>query len=232
VSEVVHDLRAPLAVMRSQCAELETSLPAAKTADLALLRRTVEAMAARVDELLEDGAVATAPQPVDAGGLLVGIVDRMRPLARARGVMLRVDARPRAMVLGRPQALESAVQNLLDNALRYAPRGTTVRCLAIQRGGEVTIAIQDEGPGVAETDRERVLDPGEIGPGGQTGLGLGMAARIASEHQGSVRLDRGFAGGTCALLTLPASNVRPAQRRRRRNASVRGPFDGPVRAAR
>jgi two-component system osmolarity sensor histidine kinase EnvZ len=131
----------------------------------------------------------------------------MRQRAERRGVTLDI-AMERPVVLPlRPTAFHRCLGNLVDNACRYARWiGISVR----QREDLVEIAVEDDGPGIPEAMREKVLepfvrlDPQLDGESGGTGLGLTIARDVVLAHGGDLRLDRSRRGGLKAILRMPA----------------------------
>jgi signal transduction histidine kinase len=109
--------------------------------------------------------------------------------------------------LARPMALRRVVSNLVDNALKYAGRAE-VKLTAEPH--EVVVAVEDPGPGIPRSQREKVFEPFYRGDGarnpdaGGVGLGLSVARSIAREHGGDVVLAGRKGGGLSARLELPA----------------------------
>jgi signal transduction histidine kinase len=108
--------------------------------------------------------------------------------------------------VGRPQALKRCVGNLVDNALKY---GHSAALLVNDAPERLIIRVRDRGPGVPETEIERVFDPfyrlesSRSRDTGGTGLGLSIARQIAQLHGGTVSLKNLSDGGLDAVLTLP-----------------------------
>ncbi len=201
LAAVSHDLRTPLTRMR-----LALELAGAED-DPALgeLRTDVDEMAKLVESYLAfargEGREAVEPTP------LMPILDGMRERAERSGVPLEISMeRPVTLPL-RPLAFRRCLANLVDNACRYAGWiGVTVRW----REDFVEIAVEDDGPGIPEAFRERVLEPffrldeGRGGQDGGTGLGLTIARDVVLGHGGDLKLDRSSRGGLRALLRMPA----------------------------
>jgi len=103
------------------------------------------------------------------------------------------------------------MDNLLDNASRYAPELSTVRIAARREGGEWVFEVSDQGPGVATQQRSRIFerfartDSARTRDGGGAGLGLALGAAIAAAHGGSLRLVEDAGPGATFELRLPAT---------------------------
>jgi two-component system sensor histidine kinase SenX3 len=102
--------------------------------------------------------------------------------------------------------LAQAIENVLDNALRFAPPGTSVDIHAAREGGTLRVSIRDQGPGIPEGERSQLFLPFHRGSsaGSQTGLGLAFAAEVLRHHGGQISLAPGPPPGTTFLLELPA----------------------------
>jgi signal transduction histidine kinase len=115
-------------------------------------------------------------------------------------------------VVGDREELERVVRNLLDNAERYA--ASTVRVELSQQASVVELVVEDDGPGIAAADRERVferftrLDDSRSRAGGGAGLGLAIVREIVVAHHGSVGITASANGsrGTRVTLTMPGTN--------------------------
>ena len=201
LAAVSHDLRTPLTRMQL---ELEL-LGDAQDPVLSGLRQDVGEMSKLVEEYLgfARGEGREQVEPTD----LEPVLESMRQRAERRGVTLDI-AMERPVVLPlRPTAFHRCLGNLVDNACRYARWiGISVR----QREDLVEIAVEDDGPGIPESMREKVLepfvrlDPQLDGESGGTGLGLTIARDVVLAHGGDLRLDRSRRGGLKAILRMPA----------------------------
>ncbi|MCZ0961712.1 ATP-binding protein [Paracoccus benzoatiresistens] len=123
---------------------------------------------------------------------------------RDKGMTARIDCPDTAAFAGERQDLEEMIGNLTDNAVKW---GRSQLAITVTRADRLTIRIEDDGPGMAETDAPRALIRGgrldEQGASG-SGLGLAIAADLAALHGGDLRLDRARLGGLSAILDLPA----------------------------
>jgi two-component system OmpR family sensor kinase len=117
----------------------------------------------------------------------------MAPRAGLRAIEIGVDAVRDFPLQGQPEALRILLRNLVDNAIKYTPTGGRVDVSVVDEAGDTVVVVEDSGPGVAESDRARVLDrfyrvPGETAPG--SGLGLAIVSAIAQWHGAQLSLDR------------------------------------------
>ena len=217
IADASHDLRTPLAVMRS---ELEVALAAGDLAPeaaevLASTAEEVERMSRIVGNLLalaqfDQGALELFVRPVDLRDVAESTAATLRPLAAAKGLTIEVTgANP--VVDGDRERLGQVVTNLVDNAVKYTARGS-VRLDTWRDGTEAGISVTDSGPGIppdelirvfdrfyrTDTARSRVVDG--------SGLGLAIAQEIVHAHHGRIWADRDPDGGTrvCFALPLPA----------------------------
>src|SRR5690606_29101294 len=142
---------------------------------------------------------ATPVAPVVDDILLV-----LRRPAEDRGLRIGIDCAPAARFAGERHDLEEMLGNLLENAVKFAR--SAVHVSAGNLAGRLTITIEDDGPGMADSDHARALTRGgrldEMGPPG-AGLGLAIVADLAGLHGGGLVLGRSKPGGLKAVLTLP-----------------------------
>src|SRR5439155_4578890 len=130
-------------------------------------------------------------------GLVVAeAVDAVRPEAAARNVVLDVEEPPAGLtVLGDRRQLASAVRRLADNAVRYSDAGGTVSVKVGHHAGQVAVVVRDEGMGIAPRDLGRVFErfyrteAARARHAEGAGLGLAIAAGVASAHGGQVAVD-------------------------------------------
>ena len=196
LSGVSHDLRTPLTRMKLELSMMDG--PEAE--DLA---RDVAAMERIIDTFLDfarEGAAA-APEPVDVLGLLREAVETAAP-----GGAVEVSGEAATVPL-QPGGMRRALANLLGNALQY---GARARASVAVGGQAVTFTVEDDGPGIAELDRDAVtrpfsrLDGARSNTRGNVGLGLSIVRDVARAHGGTLRLGRSEAlGGLKAEIVIP-----------------------------
>ena len=219
IADASHELRTPLAVMR---AELDVSLRDAGLADdarevLESAREEVDRMSRTVDNLLtlaqvDEGRLELLTTRVSLREVIDGAVRPLRPLAEARGVELRVEA-TEVEAQADPQRLHQAVTNLVENALKFTPRGGTVRVHDWRTGDEVGFTVSDDGPGIPAEARAHLFDRFYRVDGarsravGGSGLGLAICREIAVAHGGNVWVDSEEGRGSSFSLALPADRA-------------------------
>ena len=167
-----------------------------------MIKRAIDRMARLTDDLLALArldAPANGHEPVALAALLEDAREEFAAAAAARGVELEAVVEPGRAVAGDRDVLKRAVANLLDNAVRVAPRGSSVRLAHGEQDGWAWLAVADEGPGIAPEHQEWIFDrfwradDGRTRPGGGSGLGLAIVRQIA---RGPPRLRRrALAGG-------------------------------------
>ena len=197
---VAHDLRTPLTALRIRA---ETAPPHDAQRMIADIER-MSAMITDVLDFLQYDARPVHLARLDLVAVLSDIVARRRELSQPVSL---AEFDGEALIDGDPQALERAINNLIDNGLRYAG---AVDIRLEQTGGSIEIHIDDEGPGLPPEALSRVFAPFERletsrnRKTGGTGLGLAIVARIVSTHGGQARLSNRRPSGLRATLSFPA----------------------------
>ena len=229
VADASHELRTPIAIIRGE-ADVTLRRSTRDEAEYREALHVIQDESVRLSRIVDDLFLLAR---VDAGSLigehrdvaiaeLVGTAAHsVRSLAESRGVSLQVnetDLTDKLRVHGDSVLLHRLVLNLLDNALKHAPSGSTVHMRVDATDQLVHIDVQDEGPGVPPAMRDRLFerfvhsassqpDDGASGHGGGAGLGLAIAQAIAHAHGGHIALcpftDR--AGGASFRASLPRS---------------------------
>jgi len=213
VADASHELQSPLAAART---DLEVALAHPGGAEWTDVARDLLEENGRMERLVADllfvaradeaGLRLAAPAPIDLHEVVVEEAARVFGSSR---VAVDTSAVTGAVVLGRRDDLARAVRNLLDNAARHAASMVTVELRATD--DTVTLVVEDDGPGVAPGDRERIFerftrldDARTRGPSpGGTGLGLAIVREIVVAHAGRVAVEDGTTGARF-VVTLPA----------------------------
>lgn len=210
---VAHDIRRPLATVQMLAQAIVNDHDHHAMGPTELARRIV----ARIDDLLEFTDVLLADSVADDGSIrevrLDPLVGRALDLhgGRADTSLVTVDVPDHLTVVGREGQLLHAVLNLLGNVAQHAGPAANVAISATSRDGSVLLLVDDDGPGVAPEDRERILAPGTRLTTATGGHGLGLAAvdLVARVHGGRVMVDDSPLGGLRVGLALPADTRAP-----------------------
>ena len=223
-ADVSHELKNPIASLRSALDSLErVDRPDLRAQLMAIAQDDVR----RLDRLVTDIAEAsrvdaelsrTRFEPIDLGLLIEKMVIAREARGVPRGVRLAF-ARPRkdvAVVLGEEGRLVRVLDNLIDNAVSFSPDGGLVRIIATVADDQVLVSVEDEGPGVPESEREHIfrrfhsVRPEGEGFGKHSGLGLAIARSIVEGHQGRISIgDREDAQrGASFVVRLPMAVAR------------------------
>jgi signal transduction histidine kinase len=214
VQDASHELRNPLAVMRTS---LDVALEDPATSRSTWrdvgggVRDTVDRMSAVVDELLQaarDDVPKAHTQVFDPADILRSVGGSVSLAAKNRKVTTVVAAEP-GEVDGDPAAIQRVVANLMDNAVRYAPAGSTIQVSGACRDRAYDIRVHDEGAGIPLAEVDKVFERGRRDPDSPgLGLGLAIARDIVTAHRGEIDLvGAGSPGsGTTVRVRLPMAN--------------------------
>jgi two-component system sensor histidine kinase BaeS len=205
LSAISHDLRTPLAALLASVESIRDGVAEDPDAYLNGMERQVMALGALVDDLqlhtrLASGTLDMVETRVDLTELADEAIETLHPLARRNDVHLALEASGRIAVDGDAAQLARVIRNLLDNAIRHSPAGSTVHTCVEANGSGVVLRVVDEGDGFPSEMRERAFDPFTRGDParnvttGTAGLGLAIARGIVSAHGGSVSVLDGPGG--------------------------------------
>lgn len=205
VADAAHELRSPLAALKLQVQLLRrASDPAAHEQAVQRLAAGIDRATRLVEQLLTlarneaHAAAGGETVPVDLAALAREAIADALPGAESRRIDLGLARADAVSVAGHVDALRILLRNLVDNAVKYTPEGGRVDLTVQQEGGGVVLVVEDSGPGLAESDRERVWDRFYRAPdAGASGSGLGLAIvrSVAQLHGAELALDRSAALG-------------------------------------
>jgi hypothetical protein len=211
---IAHDLRTPLTELRARLEATAGSMREdARGGEIQSAIEDVDHLIEIFNALLrladvKSGIRRSGFRQIDLGAILGDVAELYAPLAEANGLVLKVDAAPGLFAHGDPHLLMQALGNLVDNAIKFTPRTGTIS-LSLRRTGpaQVELSVADTGPGIADTDKARVVRQFERGPGSDkapgVGLGLSLADAIAGLHGGRLDLTDNPTGGLVAALAVP-----------------------------
>ncbi|MBM4265077.1 MAG: HAMP domain-containing histidine kinase [Deltaproteobacteria bacterium] len=213
--DIAHDLRGPISRLRSR---IEVALLGSH--DEATYRETLEKTIQDADAILkvfnslltiahaESGEPRARFAPVDLARIAGDAVEIYEPVAEEAGVALELEASSEPVTIaGDPSLLGQAIANLLDNAVKYVPRGGRVTVRVAAADGRARVSVADDGPGIPEAFRDKAfdrfsrLDESRGSPG--SGLGLSLVRAVARLHEGEVSLG-GAKPGLVVTLELPS----------------------------
>jgi signal transduction histidine kinase len=227
VSSVSHELRTPLTSIRGYVEMLRDGdagqLDPGQVRMLGVVERNTDRLLALIEDLLtlsriESGAFRTTLADIDLAALLRSCAEVVEVQARAGQVALVVDVDPDLPgVRGDGHQLERVVLNLLTNAIKFSPPGSTATLRAVRQGEEARIDVIDEGMGIPEAEQARLFSrffrsstaQEKAVPG--TGLGLVIAKAAVDNHGGSITVDSAPGRGTTFTVVLPGQPVAVAR---------------------
>ncbi len=199
---VSHELKTPLAALREGVALLEDGVTGELNSNqrevARILHHNTMLLQGQIEALLRFNAAAFEArqlrrQRTDVLGLVQEQVETQRLQWQARGLRIEVQGEPVTLPVD-PDKLGTAIANLLSNAIRFSPPQGTILVKLLQLPGRVSLDISDQGPGVAQADRERIFEPfyrGEHQPEDAvrgTGIGLSIVQEYIAAHGGRVSL--------------------------------------------
>jgi heavy metal sensor kinase len=229
MADASHELRTPIAIMRSE-AEVALSEPDTSTRELresiAIFRDETKRLTGIVEDLFmlaraDAGQYKLTPKEFYLDELAGEVVRAVRTLAAERDLTLQLDAAQEMLFRGDENLMRRLLLNLIDNAIKYTPRGGGVTVSCRREGDRYLIKVSDTGPGIpvvagphiferfyrADSARSRVEDDG-AGLTSGAGLGLSIARWIAEAHDGTVELLHSSETGSVFQLTLNPSTAR------------------------
>jgi signal transduction histidine kinase len=218
VATASHELRTPLTMLQGTMELLDEDLRDGLDIEDAQeqvtnARRELRRLSALASELLDlsrlDAAVQLRSEPVELGELARAVAAEFGLRAAELDVPIEVVPAPEpCWAKADPAACARVVRILIDNALRYAPKGEPIVVITEQIGNRIVVEVADRGPGVPEDERERIFERFHRGraAGAESGFGLGLAiGRELAERMGGTLLLEDSDVGACFQLALPAT---------------------------
>lgn len=197
VADAAHELRSPLTAMSLQAERLaDTEMSELARERLTALRQGIERGRSLLDQLLTlakaQSAADLPKSPVSVQGIYRRVLEDLMPLAEAKHIDIGVEGTQDAEVWASELDMIAVVKNLVDNAIRYTPKGGQVDLSVRVSQGKAELHIQDNGPGIPLAERDRVFDPFYRTLGSEqigSGLGLSIVQTIAHRIGAEIRLD-------------------------------------------
>lgn len=206
-----HELRTPLAALKTR-AQLVTGKLSSQPELRADMGQFVEALdrAAHVIDRLLEFARLSGPSHVDAvldlSALVEDVAREAGPDAIAKRIEYGVDIAPGVLVSGNSATLRLAMRNIVENAVKFTPRGGEIAIGLVRNQGWARVVVSDDGPGLQPGDEQRVFErfwrANSEQPG--SGLGLALVAKVAAAHGGHAVARRRIPNGLDVELSLPA----------------------------
>jgi heavy metal sensor kinase len=212
-SDASHELRTPLTVIRGQL-EVLARQPDPAGQDVRRVERLVRTEILRMERLVDDLLVLARadeqeflrPRTIDLPSFARELIDAARTTADRR---FELGSIPEGTIEADPDRLVQALRNLLRNAVEYTSAGGVVRLTASAEGDRLTLAVEDDGPGIPPAHRERVFDrfhrtdSARTRVRGGAGLGLAIAREVAEAHGGRIWAAESPEGGARVAIELP-----------------------------
>jgi two-component system, OmpR family, sensor histidine kinase SenX3 len=222
VANISHELKTPVGAMSLLAEALADAAddPEAVRRFAGRMQHETDRLSRLVQDVIELSRLQGhdplgSPALVQLDSVVAEAVDRARLMAEARQISLVCGGAHGLAVMGDPRQLATALGNLVDNAARYGPVGSRVAIstgLVEEPGGRVAeISVTDEGPGIAEAERDRIFerfyrtDAARSRQTGGTGLGLSIVKHVAAGHGGEATVWSAEGTGSTFTLRLPAA---------------------------
>ena len=217
VSNASHELKTPLSTMKILIESLlyqDPIDPGMAKEFLGNVNDEIDRLNHIVSDLLtlvniDSGAMKLKLGELDLAALVQNQVKRLSPLARENGVELECDAGGAMKITGDALKLEQVIYNVIDNAIKYTPRGGEVHCSLSRSGRMAVVKIADTGEGIPADDLPHIfdrfyrVDKARSRATGGTGLGLSIVKQIVLSHGGSITPESTLGKGTTFTIQLP-----------------------------
>jgi two-component system, OmpR family, sensor histidine kinase CiaH len=211
VADASHELRTPLAVIRANAEFIQQGQP--QSDEAAEIVSETDRLTALIEAMLAlaqgEHDAELGHEQIDLGAVVDGSAESMRPLAAERQVTLDVSAAPDLTVAGNREQLRQLVVILVDNALRYTPRGGRVDVDVARQDGSAVLAVSDTGIGIEQSALDRVFerfyraDEARNRDSGGAGLGLAIARKLVADHGGRIAAHSAPGEGSTFTVSLP-----------------------------
>jgi heavy metal sensor kinase len=232
-ADASHELRTPLSVIRGigEVGLGETRTPAEYKEAMGSMLEEVDRLTTLVDTLLrlshgDAGTVRLRRERADLGHLASEVSTSLALLAEERNQRLAVDVAEGVVLSIDRLVLREAITNIVDNAIKYSPSGSTIHVRVRAEQGRAVLEVQDEGPGIPREHRERIfdrffrVDEGRSRERGGAGLGLAIARWAVEVNGGRISVDDTRSRGAAFRIVLPIDVNTDVQGSRQREGQV------------
>ena len=210
VADASHELRTPLTSVQANLELLQAAGEDEQAVESALA--STKRMSRLVSDLLllarADAGRRAARTELDLSATAAEALEEVAPLAGER--KLEGELGEPLPLVGNPDELHRLVRNLLENAVRHTPKGSTVKLRASREGSDAVLEVSDDGPGLAPGMEKQIFErfvrgdgPADTAAGGGSGLGLAIVRAVAESHGGSVEAGSSSSGGARFTVRLP-----------------------------
>ena len=210
VADASHELRTPLTSVQANLELLQAAGEDEQAVESALA--STKRMSRLVSDLLllarADTGRRAARTGLDLSATAAEALEEVAPLAGER--KLEGELGEPLPLVGNPDELHRLVRNLLENAVRHTPEGSTVKLRASREGSDAVLEVSDDGPGIAPGMEKQIFErfvrgdgPADTAAGGGSGLGLAIVRAVAESHGGSVEAGSSSSGGARFTVRMP-----------------------------
>jgi len=203
---LAHEVRTPLGILRSSAQMLSTESLSPEGKEL---QQIIESETERLNRLVSsllDSARTRPPQiaPTDLHVLISHAATLLAAQARDRAIALKLELHASDPMLDcDAEQITQVLLNLIMNAIQILPAGSQIVISAADTPNQLLLAVNDDGPGVAEEDRHRIFEPFVFKREGGIGLGLAVVRQIVRSHGGDISAEKSTLGGACFRVWLP-----------------------------
>ncbi len=226
VANVSHELRTPVTAILSAAETLDVTVdkdPAGSRRFLGIVERNAARLQRLIEDLLdlsriESRELRLRPEVFAFEPYASHLLGMFRERADKKRIVLRLDVTPRLEADHDRRALDQILTNLVDNAVKYCPDGSTVVLRGRRAGDGLVLRVEDDGPGVAEAHLPRLferfyrVDAGRSREMGGTGLGLAIVKHLVEAMGGTIEVESVLGEGTTFVMNLPDGGARARER--------------------
>jgi two-component system phosphate regulon sensor histidine kinase PhoR len=222
IANASHELKTPVTGIRIAVENLQEGALVLPEGDssLRIILRAVDRMTMLLGDIselsrIETGALRLDPVPLRLGSFVTDALENARPQAEAANVRLDLDLAPELEDFpfqADPLRLVQLLDNLLSNAIKFSPAGAAVQVRVTQEGPWLVWAVSDQGPGISDTDAQRIFERFYRAPSVRripgTGLGLAIVKHLAVLMKGEVDMHTELGKGSTFIFRLPAAETK------------------------